>query len=172
MVAIMLFGTALGGCAASDGSLRDGPGQHATDANAAGGGGAGQGGASASVPAGTHSVTVSVGSGGSGSINLIPEVYAHSSDTLYKLDPITKQVTVVGELTGCPTSFGIIDIAVDKNHNIIGASGTVLWHIDKTTGSCTALGVGPSSYPNSLSFVPEGILDPDEEVLVGYRGSQ
>lgn len=95
------------------------------------------------------------------------EVFGHSAAVLYKLDPVTKQVTEVGPFEGCPSS--VIDIALDKDGNMIGATFDGLYKISKTTAVCTFIASG--TFPNSLSFVPQGTLDPDKEALVGYNGS-
>jgi len=98
------------------------------------------------------------------------EVYAHSKDTLYKLDPISKEVTVIGPF-GCQISWGMLDIAVDKNDRIIGSIQGALLEIDKDTAQCWKL-ADTSTTMNSLTFVPAGTLDPVEEVLVGYERDQ
>lgn len=96
----------------------------------------------------------------------ITEVYGHSANTLYRLDPVTKEVTTIGTFSGCS---GVIDIAVDKDNLIYGTTSDGLWRIDNDSAACSYISSG--SYPNSLSFVPEGTLDPTEEALVGYAGS-
>lgn len=93
----------------------------------------------------------------------IAEVYGHSAKTLYRLDPKTKQVTVIGDFQGCKD---IIDIALDESSNLFGAGYDALYRIEKSDASCTEIATG--SYPNSLSFVPKGTVDPNEEALVGY----
>jgi hypothetical protein len=98
--------------------------------------------------------------------DLVAEVYGHSADTLYKLDPDTKAVTVVGPFNGCTS---VIDIALDGSSKLFGTTDTGLYAIDKATAKCTLLGSG--SFPNSLSFVPKGTVDPNVEALVGYEGS-
>lgn len=95
------------------------------------------------------------------------EVFGHSSSTLYRLDPVTKEVTTVGVFSGCNGS--VVDIALDKDGQMVGTTFGGLFKIDKTTAECTLIKVG--SYPNSLSFVPAGTLDPDVEALVGFEGS-
>lgn len=95
------------------------------------------------------------------------EVFGHSAATLYKLDPVTKQVTIVGSFQGCPTA--VIDIALDKEGAMIGTTFDGLYKIDKTTAKCTFVASG--GFPNSLSFVPEGTVDPSSEALVGFEGS-
>jgi hypothetical protein len=97
----------------------------------------------------------------------IAVVYAHSADTLYKLDPNTKAVTVVGMFSGCTS---VIDIAIDQASNAYVTTSSALYKLDLATAACTH--VASHSYPNSLSFVPQGTLDPNAEALVGYVGSQ
>lgn len=93
----------------------------------------------------------------------IAEIFGHSADTLYKLDPLTKAVTEVGTFSGCAS---IIDIALDGNSNLYATSYSSLYRVDRTTGHCTEIATG--DYPNSLSFVPKGTVDATDEALVGY----
>ncbi len=44
-----------------------------------------------------------------------------------------------------------------------------VYTVDAATSACKLLAFG--SYPNSLSFVPAGTVDPSVEALVGYNGS-
>jgi hypothetical protein len=92
------------------------------------------------------------------------EVYGHSADTLYKLDPDTKAVNVVGPFKGCTS---ILDIALDKDSHLYGTTSTGLWSINRDSAQCSKIASG--AYPNSLSFVPAGTLDPNVEALVGYE---
>ena len=94
-------------------------------------------------------------------------VYAQSDVTLYRLDPLTSQITVVGDFQGCDS---VIDIALDKAGKLYGTTFGGLYAIDKNTAVCTLIASG--SYPNSLSFVPAGTIDPLKETLVGYLGDQ
>jgi hypothetical protein len=103
-------------------------------------------------------------SGGTG----VALVYAHSADTLYRLDANTKQVAVVGPFTGGCSS--VIDIAIDSSSNAYVTTSSDLWKLNLQTAACTNISSG--SYPNSLSFVPKGTLDPNVEALVGYNGSE
>jgi hypothetical protein len=123
-------------------------------ANGEGGGGAGFG------------FGGSTGEGGSG-LPTVDEVYGHSPSTLYRLDPQTKQVTVVGSFGGCDSN--VIDIALDADSNMYATSFGGLHRVDRSNAVCTPIADG--SYPNSLSFVPAGTLDPSVEALVGYQGS-
>jgi hypothetical protein len=94
-------------------------------------------------------------------------VYAHSASTLYKLDPDTKAVTVIGPFSGCS---GVVDIALDAKSNLYASAGGI-YLVDKTTAKCTSVGGGTFA-GNSLSFVPAGTIEPDKEVLVTYNGGQ
>lgn len=130
-----------------------------------GAGGAGVGGAGTGIGMTTSSITVGVGGGG-GNINA--EVFAHSDNTLFRLDPVTKEVTNVGIFSGDCQNDPIIDIAIDEVGQMYAASFSALYRVDSTSAQCVFLANG--SYPNSMSFVPKGTVDPDEEALVGYVG--
>jgi hypothetical protein len=104
------------------------------------------------------------------------EVYGHSDATLFLLEPVAKTVTTVGNFD-CVQIFlpgsgeGMWDIALDKNGAMVGSkrsfiNGDALVSIDKVNAHCSVIAAG--AYPNSLTFVAEGILDPTKEVLVGY----
>lgn len=161
---------AIGCSAANDTSLFGDPGG---GDDTGGAGGAGQGGGGAAVSSSTGiDITVGVGgagaggSGAGGGSNQVAEVYGHSPNDLYKLDPITKEVTVIGPFQGCSS---VIDIALDKDSNLYGTTFSGFYKIDKDTAVCSLITSG--SYPNSLSFVPKGTVDPNKETLVGYSGA-
>lgn len=94
-------------------------------------------------------------------------VYGHGPDVLYRLDPNTKAVSVVGTFTNC--NGAVIDIALDKDSNMYGTTFGGVFRIDRATAVCTLIKTG--TYPNSLSFVPRGTVDPNVEALVAYQGS-
>lgn len=126
------------------------------------GGGDGSGGAS-SGSGGAGGLDIGVGGQGAGTA-LPAEVFAHSSSRLYKLDPITKQVTSVGLFSGCTSE--VTDLAINEDGDMYATAFGSLYRIDKETASCSLIASG--TYPNSLSFVPKGTLDAGEEALVGY----
>jgi len=107
------------------------------------------------------------GGGNGGGISGTPEVFGHSSTQLYKLNPETKAVGVVGTLQDCEE---VVDLALDKDSNLFATTDIGLFSVNKLTGQCTLISAG--AYPNSLSFVPAGTLDPDEEALVGFLDDQ
>ncbi len=124
---------------------------------------------------GSGSGTSSSGQGGGfafdaglpeGGTTATAEVFGQSATTLYKLDPVTKVVTTVGDFVGCDT---VIDIALNKAGQMWATTSSAVDSVDPTTGKCTQIAAG--SYPNSLSFVPAGTLDPSVEALVGYNGA-
>lgn len=97
----------------------------------------------------------------------VNEVFGHSADTLFRLDPKTNVVTEVGKFSGCGAA--IVDIALDESSTLYAVSYQVLYTVDKKSAQCTELAQG--TYPNSLSFVPKGTVDPNSEALVGYDGA-
>ncbi|HEY1954136.1 MAG TPA: hypothetical protein VGH28_00940 [Polyangiaceae bacterium] len=96
-------------------------------------------------------------------------VYAHSPSELYKVDPVKKTMTTVGTFSGQCLFEEVIDIAVDANNNGYATTFSGFYKLDLSTAACTLISSG--SYPNSLSFVPAGTLDPNVEALVGYVGA-
>jgi hypothetical protein len=107
-----------------------------------------------------------LGEGGvmdAGKIDLPAIVWGHSDDSLFKLDPNTKAVTTVGKFTGCTK---VTDLAVDKAGVMFVTTQDGLYSVDVGTAACTSIAKG--TYPNSLSFVPEGTVDATDEALVGY----
>jgi hypothetical protein len=103
------------------------------------------------------------GGGGGNPGNQPAVVYGHSDNTLYKLDPDTKAVSVLGTFQGCTK---VTDVALDANSNMYVTTQTGLYSVDIASVKCTLIAMG--TYPNSLSFVPAGTLDPNVEALVGY----
>jgi len=135
--------------------------------------------ATSDAPADTSSATDLVSSDAPGGERPPPapgKVYAHSADTLYLLEPISKQVTVVGMFDG-PGSM--VDIAIDKTGKMTGSVGIsfngglggALVTVDPTNAHCQELSRGPNLL-TSLTYVPEGTLVANAEALVGYADDQ
>jgi hypothetical protein len=164
------------GCAASGDTTTSGDTSGTTTGAGATSGGAG-GAATSSGIGGSIGTSTSTGTGGGAPAE--GEVYGHSDTTLFKLEPISKQVTIVGNFDCVSISLpnlgeGMWDIAIDKDGAMVGTmtllQGSSLVSIDKATAHCSVIAQG--SYPNSLTFVPVGILDPAKEILVGYNVTQ
>lgn len=98
-----------------------------------------------------------------------PAVYAASGDVLYLLDPDLQTFATIGPFAGCG-SF-VVDLAVDRAGGLFATTTQNLFRVDPKTANCKPLGQG-GSYPNSLSFVPAGTLDPVQDTLVGVNGSE
>jgi hypothetical protein len=96
-------------------------------------------------------------------------VYSHSPTVLYKVDPVAKTMTTIGNFSSNCGNENVIDIAIDQNNNGYATTFAGVYKLDLTNAKCTLIAQG--SYPNSLSFVPAGTLDPNVEALVGYNGS-
>lgn len=137
---------------------------------AAGSGSAGEGADTTASDDGTGSgIKLDVGSADSGGAGEVAEVFGHSGDTLYRLDPETLAVEIVGPFAGCTAS--IIDIALDADSNMYGTAFGSLWSIDRNTGACTLI-TEEGSFTTSLSFVPVGTVDAAAEALVGFDEDQ
>lgn len=129
-------------------------------------GGADGGAGVSPAPSGTGTgVQVAGNDGGSSSAPQVDEVYGHSGTDLYRLNPTTKAVSLVGSFEGC--QGGVIDIALDQDSNLYGTTTKALYRIDRNSAVCTKIASG--DYPNSLSFVPKGTVDANDEALVGYN---
>lgn len=109
------------------------------------------------------------GTGGGGGSNE-PVVYGHTGSTLYKVNATTKLVTPVASFNNC--NGEVIDLALDQYSRAFVTTQSGLYQLNLTTAQCTEVNFSTTeSYPNSLSFVPKGTIDPNFEVLVGYAGS-
>lgn len=108
------------------------------------------------------------GTGGGGSNDAV--VYGHTGSTLYRVDATTKVVTPVASFSNCDGE--VIDLALDQYSRAFVTTQSGLFQLNLTTARCTEVNTSLlDTYPNSLSFVPQGTIDPNFEVLVGYAGS-
>lgn len=97
-------------------------------------------------------------------------VYAHTDDSLYLYDPVSGTLTLIGKFS-CLTTDAVVDIAVDRTGNMYATTFRRFLSVDPITANCTELATSSANdYPNSLSFVPAGTVDPTKEALVGYGG--
>lgn len=93
-------------------------------------------------------------------------VYAHSYQHLYKVDPDSLAVTLIGTFgwPEGPDADLMTDIAVDRKGDIIGVSFGSLYAVDKDTAVCTRLRTLTGQQFNGLSFIRQ---PDDSEILVG-----
>ena len=94
-------------------------------------------------------------------------VYAHSSTQLYRVDPETLEVSLVGNFQWPLVADEMTDIALDKDGNMTGISFSRVYSVDKDTAECTYLSDLITQF-NGLSWVPANSPDPNApEILVG-----
>lgn len=98
-------------------------------------------------------------------------IYVHTGRTLFLFEPYGKTLKRIGDFTclSDASSFSEVgDIAVNRDNEIYGTTlDSKFIKIDPLTASCTIVSQ-TGRYPNSLSFVPRGTLDPANDALVGY----
>ena len=128
-----------------------------------GNGGGGGGGAQPDASGG--------GGGGGGGEQVF--VYAHTATTLYKVEPDTLQVQMVGDFNwGSVISDQMTDIAIDKDGQMIGVSFTRVYRVDPSNAATTLLSSSLSRSFNGLSFVPADQLGmTGNDVLVGTQST-
>jgi hypothetical protein len=110
--------------------------------------------------------------GGDGGVTEQVYVYAHTASTLFKVDPDTLAITMIGNF-GWPSSVGsdqMTDIAIDKTGQMIGVSFSRVYRVDPTTAHATLLSASLGDSFNGLSFVPAAqVGQTGDDVLVGTR---
>ncbi len=163
-------------CSATSQSPRPGAGSGGSGGSGAGVGAGGATAGSAGQPP-IDGSTLDVNSGGAGGASTpVGEVYGHSNATLYKLEPYSKTVSIVGNFdclgNAVALGGGMWDIAIDKAGHMVGSMNNgvgagAMVTIDKTTAHCNVFKTG--NYPNSLTYLPAGTLLPNSEALVGYN---
>jgi hypothetical protein len=93
-------------------------------------------------------------------------IYAHTSGTLYRWSSTAMALELIGNF-GWPGGYDTMtDIAVDYDGRLYGVSFSVVYRCSAVTAACISLAGLPTSF-NGLTVVPQGTLEPDEEVLVG-----
>ncbi len=95
-------------------------------------------------------------------------VYAHTSTKLFTLHVKTYLIAEMGAFAWPNDGGGhqMTDIAIDRHGVLYGVSFDRLYTCHPQTAVCTDLGGLPTSF-NGLTLVPKGVLDPNEDVLVG-----
>jgi hypothetical protein len=99
-------------------------------------------------------------------------VYAHSSSTLYKVDPDTLMVSMVGAFQWPGLPDQMTDLAIDRDGALIGISFGSVYRVDPTTAAATKLSGSLAGELNGLSFVPAEMLgQTGDDVLVATRNA-
>lgn len=99
-------------------------------------------------------------------------VYAHSDDTLYTVDPMTRAFQRVGmfQFPSDGNNHSMTDLAVDAMGRITGVTQDALYTIDPMSARCTLVRALPAADRRvfvGLTWLPVGVLDPANEVLLG-----
>ena len=102
-------------------------------------------------------------------------IYGQTADTLYLYEPESADLKTIGKFSCLEQDEAVVDLAVDRTGTMFATTGfgaaARFLAVDPITAKCTeirkATGVD-EMYPNALSFVPAGTLDPAKEALVGY----
>jgi len=101
-------------------------------------------------------------------------VYAHTTDTLYLFEPVSNDLKEIGKLSCLTGGESVVDLAVDRTGTVYATTFSHFLKVDPITASCTVIkevGAGDDDYPNALSFVSAGTVDPTKEALVGYTST-
>jgi hypothetical protein len=110
------------------------------------------------------------GGGGGGGDGSMTFVYAHTAGELYKVDPDTLKITLIGAFQWPGLPDQMTDLAIDKTGRMVGVSFGAVYEVDPATAKTTRLSSGLTGSFNGLSFVPAdmlGLTGPD--VLIGTR---
>lgn len=101
-------------------------------------------------------------------------IYAHTASALYLFDPLVQTLKKVGDFEGFDLSMGnerMLDIALDSDSAMYGTTDHGFVSIDPLTAKIIKYvkkNTEGFRFPNALSFVPVGTVDPTKEALVGY----
>lgn len=95
-----------------------------------------------------------------------PVVYAHTRSDLYKVDPDSLSITLVGPFVWPVGADNMTDIALDQDGNMVGISFTKIYDVDPKTAECVFLAGLPETF-NGLSFLPHPEDPEGGERLVG-----
>ncbi len=99
-------------------------------------------------------------------------VFAHSSSALYRIDPDTLNITLVGEFDWPSFSDEMTDLAIDGDGRMIGISFGAVYEVDPVTARATLLSSSLPGEYNGLSFVPaEALGQTGPDVLVGLEST-
>ncbi len=97
-------------------------------------------------------------------------VYAHTTDELFEVDPLTGVATSIGQFTvGARVIIGMVDLAIDNAGRMYGGTqgdsdgdGRAVWRIDPTSGEVTLVCNTPVKM-FALTFLSDGRLIAGDE---------
>lgn len=97
-------------------------------------------------------------------------VYAHTSAQLYTMNAFSYDVALVGAFSFNQSAGQVTDIAIDRWGVLYAITFNDLFVCHPQTAACYYLADLPQSF-NGLTMVPPGILDPDDDTLIGIANS-
>lgn len=100
----------------------------------------------------------------------VGSLYAHTSDTLYRLDLKAGAFVKIGYFSFDKNPGSVTDIALDQNGNLFAVTFAEVFQCGVAKANCTWLASLPSSF-NGLTFVAKGVVDPNAETLIGISTS-
>jgi large repetitive protein len=99
-------------------------------------------------------------------------VYAHTATALYRVDPDSLAISLVGSFGWPSGADQMTDIAIDKTGSMIGISYDKVYKVDPSTAQATLLSASLDGDFNGLSYVPASMLGGSgDDVLVGTRNT-
>lgn len=113
--------------------------------------------------------TPDVGKEDAGQPQPVGHLYAHTKDSLYFLDVAASAFKKVAAFTFDKNAGLVTDIALNKWGNLFAVTFKDLFQCNRDNGKCVWLAALPQEF-NGLTFIPEGVIDPNEEALVGIAG--
>jgi len=99
----------------------------------------------------------------------VGNLYAHTKDTLYFLDVPAAAFKKVGVFTFNKNKGLVTDIALNQWGNLFAVTYGDLFQCNRMNAKCVWLAKLPQEF-NGLTFIPEGVIDPNQEALVGIAG--
>ena len=93
-------------------------------------------------------------------------VYPHTASEIYTFNVNDYEI----ELVGAPGIGTMTDLAIDRHGVMWVMTFTELWICHPQTAECWLRGSLPTS-GNGLTFVPQGVLEPDRDSLVAISSS-
>jgi hypothetical protein len=97
-------------------------------------------------------------------------IYAHTSSRLFRFNVITQQIDPVGDFTFDRNPGEVTDIAIDRWGVMSAVTFRDAFVCNPRSAACRWLGTLPPGDNNGLTFVPPGVLDPVDDVLIGTSG--
>jgi len=100
----------------------------------------------------------------------VGNLYAHTSDTLYRLDLKAGAFVKVGYFSFDKNPGSVTDIALDSSGKLFAVTFDDVFECSVNKASCAWLSSLPNSF-NGLTFVAKGVVDPNGESLIGISTS-